>query len=178
LPDITRCVGATACLSAITNPRPAAEAVAAAVAAELAGDPALRHLRIRISGCPNSCSHHHIADIGLFGVSKRINGRPVPHYAMLLGGADSGEAFGARAIESPAIRLSRAVEQVLRLYRAQRATDESFSAFLGRIGLSRVRELFEPLTQVPAPEIEPAAYRDLGADRDFSVGAQGGECAA
>jgi sulfite reductase beta subunit-like hemoprotein len=178
LPDITRCVGTTACLSAITNPRSAAEAVASALATELSADPVLRHLRIRISGCPNSCGHHHAADIGFFGVSKRINGRPVPHYAVLLGGANSGEAFAARAIEIPAFRLSLAVEQVLRLYRAQRATDESFSAFLGRIGLSRVRELFEPLTQVPAPEIEPAAYRDLGADRDFSVGAQGGECAA
>jgi sulfite reductase beta subunit-like hemoprotein len=178
LPDITRCVGATACLSAITNPRPAAEAVAAAVAAELAGDPALRHLRIRISGCPNSCSHHHIADIGLFGVSKRINGRPVPHYAMLLGGADSGEAFGARAIEIPAIRLSRAVEQVLRLYRAQRGTEESFSAFISRVGLASVRNQLALLAQVPAPGIEPAAYRDLGADQDFPVGTRGGECAA
>jgi sulfite reductase beta subunit-like hemoprotein len=178
LPDITRCVGATACLSAITNSRSAAEAVASAVAKELAADPVLRHLRIRISGCPNSCGHHHAADIGLFGVSKRINGRPVPHYALLLGGADSGEVFGARAIEIPAFRLSLAVEELLRLYRAQRAPDESFSALLGRIGPSRVRELLEPLTQVPAPEIEPAAYRDLGADRDFSVGAHGGECAA
>jgi sulfite reductase beta subunit-like hemoprotein len=178
LPDITRCVGTTACPSAITNPRSAAEAVALAVATELLADPVLRHLRIRISGCPNSCGHHHAADIGLFGVSKRINGRPVPHYAMLLGGANSGEAFGARAIEVPAFRLSLAVEQVLQLYRAQRATDESFSAFLGRIGLSRVRELLEPLTQALAPGIEPAAYRDLGADLDFSVGAQGGECAA
>jgi sulfite reductase beta subunit-like hemoprotein len=178
LPDITRCVGATACLSAITNSRSAAEAVGSAVAKELAADPVLRHLRIRISGCPNSCGHHHAADIGLFGVSKRINGRPVPHYALLLGGADSGEVFGARAIEIPAFRLSLAVEELLRLYRAQRAPDESFSALLGRIGPSRVRELLEPLTQVPAPEIEPAAYRDLGADRDFSVGAHGGECAA
>jgi sulfite reductase beta subunit-like hemoprotein len=152
--------------------------VASAVATEFSSDPVLRRLRIRISGCTNSCGHHHAADIGLFGVSKRINRRPVPHYAVLLGGAESGEAFGARAIEIPAFRLSLAVEQVLRLYRAQRATDESFSAFLGRIGLSRVRELLEPLTQVPTPEMEPAAYRDLGADRDFSVGAQGGECAA
>jgi sulfite reductase beta subunit-like hemoprotein len=178
LPDITRCVGATACLSAITNPRTAADAVASAVAAELPGDPVLRHLRIRISGCPNSCGHHHAADIGLFGISKKINGRLVPHYAVLLGGANSGETFGARVIEIPAFRLSLAVQQVLRLYRAQRAADESFPAFLGRIGLSRVREHLEPLTQLPAPEIEPAACRDLGADRDFSVGAQGGECAA
>ena len=178
LPDITRCVGATACLSAITNPKSAAEAVISAIATEFLADPVLRNLRIRISGCPDSCGHHHAADIGLFGVSKRINGRPMPHYAVLLGGVESGEAFGARAIEIPAFRLSRAVEEVLRLYRDQRATGESFSAFIGRVGVSHARNHIQALIHVPAPDIEPAAYRDLGADRDFSAGTQGGECAA
>jgi sulfite reductase beta subunit-like hemoprotein len=178
LPDITRCVGATACLSAITNPRSAAQTIASAIATELAADPALRGLRIRISGCHNSCGHHHAADIGLFGVSKRINGRPAPHYALLLGGANSGEAFGARAIEIPAYRLAEAIEKVLRFYRAERETDESFSSFIGRVGLPRARQLLEPFTHPPAADSEPAAYRDLGANQDFQVGARGGECAA
>ncbi len=116
--------------------------------------------------------------MGLFGVSKQMNGRPAPHYAVLLGGADSGEAFGQRAIEIPAFRISLAVEQMLRLYRAQRATDESFSSFIGRVGLPLVRKHLEPLTLMPAPGIEAAAYRDLGAYHDFSVGARGGECSA
>jgi sulfite reductase beta subunit-like hemoprotein len=178
LPDITRCAGATTCLSAITNSRAAAQAIESAIATGLAEDPALRNLRIRVSGCPNSCSHHHTADMGLFGVSKQMNGRPAPHYAVLLGGADSGEAFGQRAIEIPAFRISLAVEQMLRLYRAQRATDESFSSFIGRVGLPLVRKHLEPLTLMPAPGIEAAAYRDLGAYHDFSVGARGGECSA
>jgi sulfite reductase beta subunit-like hemoprotein len=178
LPDITRCVGTTACLSAITNPRSAAQTIASAIATELAADPALRGLRIRISGCPNSCGHHHAADIGLFGVSKRLNGRLAPHYAVLLGGADSGEAFGTRAIEIPAFRLAEAIEKVLRFYRAERETDESFSSFIGRVGLPRARQLLEPFTHPPVAEIEPAAYRDLGTDQDFLVGARGGECAA
>jgi sulfite reductase beta subunit-like hemoprotein len=176
--DITRCVGTTACLMAITNPRSAAQTIASAIATELSADTALRNLRIRISGCPNSCGHHHAADIGLFGVSRQINGRPAPHYAVLLGGASSGEAFGARAIEVPAFRVAQAVEQVLRMYRARRGTDESFSSFIGRVGLASAREQLESLIHLHAPGIEPAAWRDLGADRDFSVGARAGECAA
>jgi sulfite reductase beta subunit-like hemoprotein len=163
---------------AITNPRSAAQTIASAIATELSTDTVLRNLRIRISGCPNSCGHHHAADIGLFGVSKRINDRAAPHYAVLLGGASSGEAFGARAIEVPAFRVSQAVEQVLRFYRARRVTDESFSSFIGRVGLAHVREQLEPLTHLSVPGVEPAAYRDLGADQDFRVGARRGECAA
>ena len=176
--DVTRCVGATACLSAITNPKPAAERIVAAIEKNLARDPLLHGLRIRVSGCPNSCSHHHAADIGLYGVSKQIHGWPVPHYVLLLGGLNSGESFGARVIEIPALRVTEAVEQTLELYQTERASGETFSAFVGRIGLARVRQRLEPLTRIGAPEAEPELYRDLGSNRQFKVEAKRGECAA
>jgi sulfite reductase beta subunit-like hemoprotein len=176
--DVTRCVGATACLSAITNPKPAAEKIVAAVETNLARDPLLRGLRIRVSGCPNSCSHHHAADIGLYGVSKQIHGRPVPHYVLLLGGGNSAEAFGARVIEIPAQRVAEAVVQTLELYQTEHGTGESFATFVNRVGLSRFRQRLEPLTRVGTPEVEPALYRDIGSERQFKVEARRGECAA
>ncbi len=176
--DVTRCVGATACLSAITNPKPAAEKIVATIEPSLARDPLLRGLRIRVSGCPNSCSHHHAADIGLYGVSKQINGRPVPHYVLLLGGASSGETFGVRVIEIPALHVADAVKQTLEFYQTGRAVGENFTAFVGRVGLNSLRQQLEPLTRVGLPEAEPAAYRDLGADSQFKVEARRGECAA
>jgi len=176
--DVTRCVGATACLSAITNPKPAAEKIVAAIEKNLARDPLLQGLRIRVSGCPNSCSHHHAADIGLYGVSRQIHGRPVPHYVLLLGGASSAEAFGARVTEIPALRVTEAVEQTLELYQTERASGENFAVFVNRVGLARVRQRLEPLTRVGAPEAEPALYRDLGAERPFKLEARRGECAA
>jgi sulfite reductase beta subunit-like hemoprotein len=176
--DVTRCVGATVCLSAITNPKPAAEKIVADIEANLARDPLLRGLRIRVSGCPNSCSHHHAADIGLYGVSKSVHGRPVPHYVLLLGGTNSAESFGARVIEIPALRVTEAVEQTLELYQTERASGETFTAFVGRVGLNRVRQRLEPLTRIGTPETEPALYRDLGASREFKVEARRGECAA
>jgi sulfite reductase beta subunit-like hemoprotein len=176
--DVTRCVGATACLSAITNPKPAAEKIVGAIEANLARDPLLRGLRIRVSGCPNSCSHHHAADIGLYGVSRQVHGRPVPHYVLLLGGASSGETFGARVIEIPALRVAEAVEQTLKFYQTERAGEETFPTFVSRVGLNRLRQNLEPLTRVGSPEAEPAIYRDLGAQRQFKVEARRGECAA
>jgi len=176
--DVTRCVGAVACLSAITNPKPAAEKIVATIEKNLARDSLLRGLRIRVSGCPNSCSHHHAADIGLYGVSRQIHGRPVPHYVLLLGGASSAEAFGARVTEIPALRVAEAVEQTLELYQTERASGENFAAFVNRVGLARLRHRLEPLTRVDEPEAEPALYRDLGASRQFKVEAKRGECAA
>lgn len=177
LPDVTRCVGTTACLSAITNPRSAAEAIVASLTTDFSSHPALRHLRIRISGCPNACGHHHAADIGLYGISKRVNVRAVPHYAVLLGGSNTGETFGTRAIDVPAYRLPQAIEEMLKFHRDHHAKDESFPGFVGRVGLPAIRQHLDFLTHIPAWEVEPAAYRDLGSAQDFSVGVRGGECA-
>ena len=178
LPDITRCVGATACLMAITNPRPAAEAIIGALEKELAADASLRQLRIRISGCPNSCGHHHASDIGLFGVSKNFHNRQVPHYALLLGGVSSAEAFGARVLEIPALNVAQAVREVLGFFQTERQPAENFSTFVNRVGLPALKQLLEPLTQVASPAEQPAFYRDLGSTQPFVVGARGGECAA
>jgi sulfite reductase beta subunit-like hemoprotein len=178
LPDITRCVGATACLMAITNPRPAAEAIIGSLEKELADDASLRQLRIRISGCPNSCGHHHASDIGLFGVSKNFHNRPVPHYALLLGGVSSAETFGARVLEIPAWNVAQAVREVVGFFQAERQPAESFSAYVSRVGLSVWKQRLEPLTQVASPAEHPAFYRDLGSTQPFVVGARGGECAA
>ena len=178
LPDITRCVGATACLMAITNSRPAAEAIIGALEKELADDASLRQLRIRISGCPNACGHHHASDIGLFGVSKNFHNRQVPHYALLLGGVSSAEMFGARVLEIPALNVAQAVREVIGFYQAERRPAESFLAYVNRLGLPAWKERLEPLTRVSSPTDQPAFYRDLGSTQPFVVGARGGECAA
>jgi sulfite reductase beta subunit-like hemoprotein len=178
LPDITRCVGATACLMAITNPRPAAEAIITVLEKELAADPSLRELRLRISGCPNSCGHHHASDIGLFGISKTFHNRPVPHYALLLGGGSSAEAFGARVLEIPALNVAQAVRETIGLYQSARQPAESFPAFVNRVGLAALKQRLEPLTHITSPAEQPAFYHDLGSTRPFAVGTRGGECAA
>jgi len=178
LPDITRCVGATACLMAITNPRPAAEAIIGALEKELASDASLRQLRIRISGCPNSCGHHHASDIGLFGVSKNFHNRQVPHYALLLGGISSAEAFGARVLEIPAVNVAQAVREVIKFFQTERQTEENFSTYFNRVGLTAWKQRLEPLTQVASPNDQPNFYHDLGSTQPFVVGARGGECAA
>ena len=60
-------------------------------------DPRSGKLRINASGCPNACGQHWVGDIGFYGNARKIEGREVPYYLMLLGG--SYEQFGV-AIQS------------------------------------------------------------------------------
>lgn len=176
--DTTCCVGAESCLSAITNPKGAARAIASILSKGLYREPAVRSLRIRISGCLNSCGHHHAADIGLFGKAKRFHGRAVPHYAILLGGMPSGRTLGQRVINIPACQVGQAVERLLKLYLQKRYGEEPFAHFVERIGIPGLRVQIEDLTSVPPPEQGPEFYRDLDAARDFAIEAREGECAA
>ena len=102
----------------------------------------------------------------------------MPHYALLLGGVSSAEAFGTRLLEVPALNVAAAVREVIRYYQSERLAAESFSAFVGRVGPPSLRRRLEPFTPVHSPAEEPAFYRDLGLDQPFAVGARGGECAA
>jgi len=86
--DVTSCPGAETCPLAITRSRQLAQELIR----RLDGQPdrylsdELKDLNIKISGCPNSCGHHHIAAIGLYGTARRVRGRQAPHYRLLLGG--------------------------------------------------------------------------------------------
>jgi len=176
--DVTHCVGSTCCLSAITNSMAAARALEGLFTNGLGRHPRLRNLRIRVSGCTNSCSHHYAADIGLFGISKRAQDRPAPHYALLLGGQADGERLGRRMAEIPASRLAPAVERLLRSFLENSPPAQSFSDWAAAAGEQRIRSLLDDLLRIPSPEEDPAFYRDLEETTPFSVQAKEGECSA
>ena len=182
LQDVTSCPGAETCQLGISASRGLARALETRLRdAGLAG-PDVDPIRIKVSGCPNSCGQHHIADIGFFGGAKKVNDRLVPHFQLLLGGmTDEGKAeFGQPVLKLPARRIPDAVVRMLELYRKDRnATNEPFRAFSLRVGLNYWKQALEPFTTLPAHEASPDAYRDWGADTDFSLGGMGpGECAA
>ncbi|MGU7753856.1 hypothetical protein ACV2X0_27605, partial [Klebsiella pneumoniae] len=81
--DITRCPGADTCNLAITHSRGLAQALGESLAAlPMAQDPGAKAISLKISGCPNSCGQHHIADIGFYGSSRKVGEREVPHYVL------------------------------------------------------------------------------------------------
>jgi sulfite reductase (NADPH) hemoprotein beta-component len=92
---------------------------------------------LHISGCMNSCGHHHTGHIGVLGVDK--DGRE--WYQISLGGSDgsllSGEPKPGKVIgpSFAASEVTDVVEALLDTYRAQRIANESFIATVQRIGL-------------------------------------------
>ncbi|HEY6347177.1 MAG TPA: nitrite/sulfite reductase [Bryobacteraceae bacterium] len=170
--DTLTCPGAYSCNLALTK----SMNLGAALADTVRGydDPLLRSLRINISGCPNSCGQHWIGDIGFYGNARKIEGREVPYYLMLLGG--SQHEFGLAIQSLPARLAPVAVQRVLDHYKANHHQDETFRAYVLR---HRV-EFFKQLTAdlVKPPESAPEMYRDWGDDMDYSLKLGRGECAA
>ncbi|BBL81928.1 nitrite/sulfite reductase [Thermus thermophilus] len=179
--DITRCPGADTCNLAITHSRGLAQALGESLAAlPMAQDPGAKAISLKISGCPNSCGQHHIADIGFYGSSRKVGEREVPHYVLLLGGRTrEGEArFGQVVGRLPARRVPEAVERILQRYLEERQNGESFQAYLDRVGAASFKPLLQELQEVPPYEEAPEFYQDLGAEGEaFSVQLGRGECA-
>jgi len=178
--DITACPGSATCQLGITSSRGLALAIGEIFRnghAHLADEAGIR---IKISGCPNSCGHHHIAGIGFSGGSKEFHGNQVPTYQVYLGASLNldGTRYARPTVKVPAKNAPALVGRLLDLYRAERLDGEKFEGFVERIGLSRIREAVKDLTDLPAPSESPGAYIDWGGTDPFRVKTGVGECAS
>jgi sulfite reductase beta subunit-like hemoprotein len=177
--DITRCPGADTCQIAITHSRGLAAALTPIFNNGLATADELQDIKIKISGCFNSCGQHHIADIGFYGSSKIIDGHEVPHYVLLLGGytAEGVAKFGRPTGQIPARRVPEAAKKLLTHFKENRQPTEIFRAFIERIGHAKIKDLLQEFTTL-SPN-DPKMYEDLGADGvAFKMEMGKGECAA
>jgi sulfite reductase beta subunit-like hemoprotein len=182
--DPTSCPGAESCKIAVTGSRELALAVKESLTAAAGNGgrdliAAASDLRIKISGCPNSCGQHHVAGIGFHGAAKHVGARGVPAYQMLLGGGVDGEGahFGRRSVKIPARRVPEALTRLLALFRDERAPDESALAFFRRVDLARVDTALADLTTFSESDLLEDDYKDLGSDQPFEVEVGEGECA-
>jgi sulfite reductase beta subunit-like hemoprotein len=170
--DTVTCPGAYSCNLALTKSMNLGATLAETT--RKYDDPLIRGLRIRVSGCPNACGHHWIGDIGFYGNSRKIDGKEVPYYLMMLGG--SALEFGIAVQSLPARLAPVAVDRVLEHYKVNRQEGESFRQYV----LRHKAETFKKLTAdlVKPSEVAPEMYRDWGDDVDFSLKLGRGECAA
>ncbi|HIB44789.1 MAG TPA: nitrite/sulfite reductase [Candidatus Lambdaproteobacteria bacterium] len=180
--DVTACPGTDTCKLGISASRGLAEELRTRLAAKsYEMDEAVRNLRIKVSGCFNSCGQHHVADIGFFGNSRTLNGYKVPHFQVILGGqwAENAGAFGMTIGAVPSKRIPEVVDRITDHFVHSRKQGENFCDFIARIGKKELRSLIENLMKnAPSFEENPDFYRDWGDPREFTMLDRGiGECA-
>ncbi len=179
--DVTSCPGTDTCKLGISASRGlAGELRKRLTVIQDDLDPEVKKLRIKASGCFNSCSQHHAADLGFLGVSRNVGGRKVPHFNVVVGGQWSHNAgsYGLVTTAVPSKNVPKAVELITGKYLAEREEGESFHTFVRRVGKSEIRKLLKPIAKPPSYEEDPSYYSDWGDPREYTIGDLGvGECA-
>src|SRR3989442_2598243 len=198
--DVTTCPGSDTCRLGIASAKGLGSelgsvlrgAIGGALEDSITGPPAhrihagldaerRRPLRIKVSGCPNGCAQHSVANIGFYAAALSQEDRSVPAYFVTLGGQTSPEnaQFGSLLGKFPAKNCVTLTETLLGLYEKERLPAEEFNFFLSRTGTKRLKEILDPLRHVPSFETDPSFYEDYGHEHESFAVRRGikGECA-
>src|SRR5580704_7009861 len=101
-----------------------------------------QHLKLHVTGCPNSCGQHWIADIGIEGKKIKVQDRMVDAYYFCVGGALGLHQATARPIgyRCQATAVPEAIERLLRQYLAERGEGENLRQFFARHSDAELRQ--------------------------------------
>ncbi|MGD8728423.1 MAG: nitrite/sulfite reductase, partial [Gemmatimonadota bacterium] len=179
--DLTSCPGTDTCKLGIAASRGLAAELSNHVGHLNGGtDPALKGLRIKASGCFNSCGQHHVSDLGFYGISRKKGGRLVPHFQVVLGGKwmENGGSYGLPTLAIPSKNIPEVVKRITDRFLDEREEGETFHQFIDRLGKVEVKSFLQDLTEVPSYEEDPSYYSDWGDPRVYTMEDYGeGECA-
>ncbi len=146
--DVVSCPGTDSCKLGITSSMGLNRAVQERIEAMEIDDELTKRVHIKMSGCPNGCSQHHIANIGFYGASIKVGDKAIPAYIAHLGGQyEGGEVLYGHRLKAriPAKRVPDAVERWLRHYEDNRTDGEAFNDFVERVGTDQFEELVSDL---------------------------------
>ena len=179
--DVVACPGTDTCKLGISSSRGlAAELEKRLAQKSMEFDESVRNLHIKISGCFNSCGQHHVADLGFYGVSRKIAGYAVPHFQVVLGGewTRNAASYGLPILAIPSKRIPETVERITERFLSDRQKGESFQKFVKRIGKLELKRMLEDLAVPPTDTADRSFFRDWGDPREYGLGDLGiGECA-
>jgi sulfite reductase beta subunit-like hemoprotein len=179
--DVVSCPGTDSCKLGITSSMGLNQAVQERIEAMGITDPLTRQIHIKMSGCPNGCSQHHVADIGFYGASIKVGEHTIPAYIPHVGGVyEGGEVkFGTRLkLRLPAKRVPEAIERWVRHYEASRSDGEAWGTFAERVGTGELEGLVKDLSMPVDFGLETMnTFIDWNRNVPFEVIRGEGECA-
>jgi sulfite reductase (ferredoxin) len=179
--DVVACPGTDTCKLGIASSRGLAGELRKRMAEKAANlDAAVKGMRIKVSGCFNSCGQHHMADLGFYGNSRNVGGYTVPHFQVMIGGKwkDNGGSYALAIGSIPSHAIPQVVDRLTGQYVEQRQGAESFQEWCTRVGKKTLKTMIDDLAKVPPHQVSPEYYTDWGDPREFTIGDMGtGECA-
>lgn len=179
--DVVSCPGTDSCKMGITSSMGLNRAIQARIEEMDITDPLTRQIHIKMSGCPNGCSQHHVGSIGFYGASIKVGDRTIPAYIPHIGGNFEGGdvVFGARLkLRMPAKRVPEAVERWIRFYEADRNDGETFREFAERVGTAEFEAKAKDLTLPIEFNLENMnMFIDWNRSDPYEVQRGEGECA-
>ena len=180
--NMINCTGASTCKLGICLPRGLSTAIRETlITSELDLDQ-VSDLRVNMSGCPNTCGMHHIADIGFFGKVGRKNGDMYPAYNVLAG-AETGVAgetkYAEKVNEIAAKHIPNFLHDFLQVYIPKKAQYGAFKEYLNAEGKDLINQLCDKYKEVPDFKDDETFYTDFGAKKRLSLEELGtAECSA
>ena len=179
LKDVTACPGTDSCKLGITSSRGLAAHLHQKFSNGMSGIALRRDLKIKISGCFNSCGQHHIADIGFFGSVQRKKRDIAPMFQVTLGGSTRNNAgsYGLAVGKVPPQNVEKAIVKISEFYNRERIGDETLSDVVGRLGKKRVKQELMEFMMLPTLAESPSYYQDTGQQWQYKRSIGVGECA-
>ena len=179
--DTVSCPGTDSCKLGITSSMGLNRALEERVTEMEIGDELSKRIHLKMSGCPNGCGQHHIANIGFYGASLKVGGHQMPAYIPHIGGdASGGEVvYGTRLkVRLPAKRVPDAVERWIRMYESERTEGEQFNDYAERVGTARFEREIEELALPAEFSLDNLReFIDWGRRDPYKVERGEGECA-
>lgn len=174
--NVVACPGTSFCSLAVTSSQGAASVLMKEFGSlAFEKDPALRNLRINISGCPNSCAKHQVADIGFSGGMTEIGGIRRFGYQLYVGGKFNGEVAAGVQIKKgiPDDMVFPTAESVLEIFKEKKLPGETFPDFVARIKPEILGPLLEEKLQTKLPRPMESPIEMVPRDREGQLGEDG-----
>ncbi len=181
--DVVSCPGTDSCKLGITSSMGLAKALRGTLIEMEIDDPLIRELHIKMSGCPNSCGQHHLANIGFHGGTLKLEGKQLPAYEIFLGGRYENTGGRTRlgdriSIRLPAKRVPDALKRILAFYKEARHAGEHFNDFYDRVGKAPVEEILSDLHIAGQFNDDEDLFIDWSQSQPYVLERGEGECMA
>jgi len=178
LADVTTCPGTDTCNLGISNSMTMAKVLEDVIYNEYEDFIYNREIKIKISGCMNSCGQHGLAHIGFHGSSLKAGTKVLPSVQVMLGGGTVGNGVGRaaeRVIKVPSKRATHVLRAVLDDYKTLAQEDETFHAYYDRQGKDYFYRLLKPLADLAT--LTEDEFVDWGHQETYVSAIGVGECA-